>query len=88
VKGAKRGELENGKSQVLAFAASLAVAYSRARFSLSAQVDYTERRHVRPVPGTVALVTYTAPGVFRASPGYWKEFEVQGNERNDPRLFE
>ncbi|MDR2527931.1 MAG: NFACT family protein [Synergistaceae bacterium] len=64
VKGAKgRGELEG--TPVLVFAASLAAAYSKARSSLSVQVDYTERRHVRPVPGTVALVTYTDPGAVR-----------------------
>jgi predicted ribosome quality control (RQC) complex YloA/Tae2 family protein len=71
----KREELEDGKT--LAFAASLAAAYSRERSSLSVQVDYTERRHVRSVPGAnIALVTYTHPGTIRVSPGYWKETRV------------
>jgi len=73
IKGARgRDELEN--SSALLFAASLAAAYSRGKESLSVQVDYTERRHVRSVPGgAVALVTYTQPGTIRADPRHWKE---------------
>ncbi|MDR1977901.1 MAG: NFACT family protein [Synergistaceae bacterium] len=72
VKGAKgREELE--RNGVLAFAASLAAAHSRGKDSLSVQVDYTERRYVRSVPGAaVALVTYVNPGTIRVAPGYWK----------------
>lgn len=73
IKGTRgREELEG--SEVLLFAASLAAAYSRGKESLSVQVDYTERRHVRSVPGqAIALVTYTRPGTLRADPRYWKE---------------
>jgi predicted ribosome quality control (RQC) complex YloA/Tae2 family protein len=73
IKGARgRGELEN--SETLLFAASLAAAHSRGKGSLSVQVDYTERRHVRSVPGpAVALVTYVQPGTLRADPRRWKE---------------
>ncbi|MDR2529052.1 MAG: NFACT family protein [Synergistaceae bacterium] len=64
IKGAKgRKELEG--APILTFAATLAAEYSKARGSLFVQVDYTERRCVRPVPGAVALVTYTNPGVIR-----------------------
>jgi predicted ribosome quality control (RQC) complex YloA/Tae2 family protein len=68
IKGAKgREELEN--TETLLFAASLAAAYSRDRNSLSVRVDYTERRHVRAVPGAAtALVTYAHPGTIRVAP--------------------
>jgi predicted ribosome quality control (RQC) complex YloA/Tae2 family protein len=60
-------------ARAILFAASLAAAYSRGKTSLSVQVDYTERRHVRSVPGTMALVTYTEPRTIRVDPNYWKE---------------
>jgi predicted ribosome quality control (RQC) complex YloA/Tae2 family protein len=81
IKGA-RGREELEASDALLFAASLAAAYSRGKDSLSVQVDYTERRHVRSVPGpAVALVTYTQPGTLRADPGHWKEAiaKIAGN---------
>ncbi|MDR1049238.1 MAG: NFACT family protein, partial [Synergistaceae bacterium] len=70
--------------EVLRFAASLAAAHSRAKDALSVQVDYTERRHVRAVPGTVALVTYTNPGTLRAAPRLWKEFEKEAQKGRIP----
>ncbi|MDR1377564.1 MAG: NFACT family protein [Synergistaceae bacterium] len=69
----QNGNSEDGPATALLFAASLAAAYSRGKTSLSVQVDYTERRHVRSVPGTMALVTYTEPRTVRAAPNYWKE---------------
>ncbi|MDR1874238.1 MAG: NFACT family protein [Synergistaceae bacterium] len=79
VKGvAGRAGLEGAapeQKDLLAFAASLAAAYSRGKDALSVQVDYTERRHVRPVPGAaIALVTYTNPGTIRVGPNFWKEY--------------
>ena len=76
IKGARgRGGVTN--SGILLFAASLAAAYSRGKESLSVQVDYTERRHVRSVPGSaVALVTYTQPGTIRIDPRHWKEVNL------------
>jgi predicted ribosome quality control (RQC) complex YloA/Tae2 family protein len=72
VKGAM-GREEMERSGVLAFAASLAAAHSRGKDALSVQVDYTERRYVRSVPGAaVALVTYVNAGTIRVDPGYWK----------------
>ena len=74
VKGMK-GREEN---EVLKVAASLAAAHSRGRTSLSVQVDCTERRYVRSVPGAaVALVTYTNPTAFRADPDYWKRYSPE-----------
>ena len=71
VRGLKRDEAEG--SEILKVAASLAAAHSRGRASLSVQVDYTERRYVRSVPGAaIALVTYTNPGTLRVAPDYWK----------------
>ncbi|MBR1672368.1 MAG: NFACT family protein [Fretibacterium sp.] len=69
VRGARdRRELEEEHRAVLEFAAALAAGHSRGRNSGSVLVDYTERRYVRPVPGTVALVTYTNPGTLRVAP--------------------
>ena len=69
IRGARgREELETERRDVLEFAASLAAGHSKGKGSGSVWVDYTERRYVRPVPGTVALVTYTNPGTLRAAP--------------------
>ena len=69
IRGARdRHELEEEHPAVLEFAASLAAGHSKGRNSGSVWVDYTERRYVRPVPGTVALVTYTNPGTLRVAP--------------------
>ncbi|MCR4819022.1 MAG: NFACT family protein [Fretibacterium sp.] len=69
IRGARdRQELEEEHRAVLEFAASLAAGHSKGRNSGSVPVDYTERRYVRPVPGTVALVTYTNPGTLRVAP--------------------
>ncbi len=68
IKGASRLELESGLDNILKFAAQLAAWYSKGRTSGLVLVDYTERRHVRAVPGTVALVTYVNPGTIRVKP--------------------
>ncbi len=68
IKGVTRAELESVNNDVLKFAASLAAWHSKGKNSVSVLVDYTERRHVRAVPGTVALVTYTDPGTIRVTP--------------------
>ena len=62
-----REKLETERRDILEFAASLAASHSKGKSALSVPVDYTERRYVRSVPGTVALVTYTNPGTLRAS---------------------
>jgi predicted ribosome quality control (RQC) complex YloA/Tae2 family protein len=81
VKGARGASAGlEGQSDLLAFAASLAAAHSRGRASLSVQVDCTERRHVRSVPGAaIALVTYTNPETIRISPNFWKEYLEKHN---------
>ncbi|CAM1381651.1 Rqc2 RqcH [Fretibacterium fastidiosum] len=69
IRGARdRAALEGEHRAVLEFAASLAAAHSKGRNAGSVPIDYTERRHVRSVPGTIALVTYTNPGTLRAVP--------------------
>lgn len=68
IKGVKRSELEGDKSHILEFAASLAAAHSSGKNSGSVPIDYTERKYIRSVPGTIALVTYTNPGTLRISP--------------------
>ena len=68
IRGVKRSELETSRRGILEFAAGLAAEHSAGKNSLSVPVDYTERKHVRSVPGTVALVTYTNPGTLRVNP--------------------
>ena len=68
IRGVKREELEGDKREILEYAASLAAGHSSGKGAVSVPVDYTERKHVRSVPGTVALVTYTNPGTLRVSP--------------------
>ena len=68
VRGVKREELEGEKRGVLEYAASLAAGHSSGKGAGSVPVDYTERKYVRSVPGTVALVTYTNPGTLRVAP--------------------
>ena len=68
IKGASREELENSKRDVLEYAAGLAAGHSSGKGAGSVPIDYTERKYIRSVPGTVALVTYTNPGTLRAAP--------------------
>lgn len=68
IRGLKRDELETSRRDVLEYAAGLAAGHSSGKESGSVPVDYTERRYVRSVPGTVALVTYTSPGTLRVKP--------------------
>lgn len=80
IKGAKgREPLLN--SDLLQFAASLAAFYSKAKHSSSVQIDFTERRYVRSVPGAaIALVTYVNPGTIRVEPAFWKDF-LESNKK-------
>ncbi|MBR0150014.1 MAG: NFACT family protein [Synergistaceae bacterium] len=68
IRGLKRDELEGSRRDVLEYAAGLAAGHSSGKEATYVPVDYTERRYVRAVPGTVALVTYTNPGTLRAKP--------------------
>lgn len=68
IKGASREELETSKREILEYAAGLAASHSSGKEANSVPVDYTERKYIRAVPGTVALVTYTNPGTLRVSP--------------------
>lgn len=68
IRGVKREELEGEKREILEYAASLAASHSSGKNSVSVPIDYTEKKYVRSVPGTVALVTYTNPGTLRISP--------------------
>ena len=68
IRGVKRDELEGEKRSILEYAAKLAASHSSGKTSGSVPIDYTERKYVRSVPGTIALVTYTNPGTLRVSP--------------------
>lgn len=59
----------------LEIAASLAAWFSRVKHSGKVQVDYTERKYVRSIPGkAIAHVTYSNPRTISVSPCLWKEF--------------
>lgn len=63
-------------------AASLALWFSRAKGSAKAQVDWTERKNVRAIPGSaLAHVTYTNPRTIMISPDRWKEFPEAARSR-------
>lgn len=68
IRGVRRAELEGERRDLLEYAASLAAGHSSGKGAVSVAVDYTERKYVRSVPGTVALVTYTNPGTLRVAP--------------------
>ena len=68
IRGVSRAELENNRRDILDYAASLAARHSGGKSAGSVPIDYTEKKYVRSVPGTVALVTYTNPGTLRISP--------------------
>ena len=68
IRGVKREELEGDKRDILEYAAGLAAGHSSGKNSGSVPIDYTERKYIRSVPGTVALVTYTNPGTLRVAP--------------------
>ncbi|MBQ3446908.1 MAG: NFACT family protein [Synergistaceae bacterium] len=68
IRGVSRAELEGEKREILEYAAGLAAGHSSGKGAGSVPVDYTEKKYVRSVPGTVALVTYTNPGTLRISP--------------------
>ena len=68
IRGVKRDELEGVRRDILEYAAGLAAGHSSGKGARSVPVDYTERKYVRSVPGTIALVTYTNPGTLRVSP--------------------
>ena len=68
IRGVRRQELEGEKRGILEYAASLAAGHSAGKGAGSVAIDYTEKKYVRSVPGTVALVTYTNPGTLRVTP--------------------
>lgn len=63
-------------------AASLAAWFSRAKNSGKVQVDYTEKKNVRSIPGSaIAHVTYVHPRTIMVSPDRWKEFPEAARSR-------
>ena len=63
-------------------AASLAGWFSRAKGDRKVQVDWTERKNVRAIPGnSLAHVTYANPRTILISPDRWKEFPEAARSR-------
>ena len=59
----------NSSEEVIEFAASLAAYYSKGKNSLKVQVDCTQRKNVRSIPGSaIAHVTYSNPRALFVSP--------------------
>ncbi len=69
VRGLPAGEGE----EAIRIAASLAAYYSKSKASGQVQVIVTERKYVRPIPGTIAHVRYRNERTVLTSPLYWKE---------------
>jgi len=63
--------------EVIDFASSLAAYYSPSSESLTVAVDYTRRKHVRSIPGTISEVTYSRARTVMVSPGLWSRL-LQG----------
>ena len=61
-------------TRLIALAASCAVYHSRAKDSGRARVDYTERKHVRSIGGTVSGVTYKEFSSIIADITQWEDF--------------
>ena len=57
------------------FCASLAANYSKAHSSARQRVDYTLRKHVSPIKGGEANVTYKEFSTMSADPAEWQELE-------------
>ncbi len=69
------GKSEAPAESSVEIAASLAAWFSRAKQSGKVQVDYTEKKNVRSIPGSaIAHVTYVHPRTLLVSPDRWKEF--------------
>ena len=59
----------NVTDEIMEFAASLAAYYSKGKNSLKVQVDCTQRKNVRSIPGkAIAHVTYSNPRVLHVTP--------------------
>ena len=63
-------------ARMIALAASCAVYHSRAKDSGRARVDYTERKYVHSIGGTVSGVTYKEFSSIIADVTQWEEFLV------------
>lgn len=73
------------EGSVIGFAASLAAHFSKYAGAEKVDVDYTRRKHVRPVPGTCAKVIYSHARTITVSPLLWEKLlsenrQVQGED--------
>ncbi|MBP6333633.1 MAG: NFACT family protein [Aminivibrio sp.] len=76
------GKDESPADSSVEIAASLAAWFSRAKNSGKVQVDYTEKKNVRSIPGSaIAHVTYVHPRTILVSPERWKEYPEAARSR-------
>lgn len=61
------------KEHIIKFAASLAAHFSKSTEAEKVDVDYTRRKYVRSVPGTIAEVTYSRARTISVSPLLWEK---------------
>ena len=64
---------EEERAFALNFCASLAADFSKGHGSRSLRVDYTQRKHVSPIKGGVANVTYKEFKSLTGDSDFWKE---------------
>jgi len=62
------------REQAVKFCASLAAHYSKGRDNMSQRVDYTLRKHVAPIRGGEAHVTYKEFSSVTAEVGFWERY--------------
>ena len=65
---------EGQRETAVKFCASLAAHYSKGRENMSQRVDYTLRKHVAPIRGGEAHVTYKEFSSVTAEVGFWERY--------------
>ncbi|MEG1800020.1 MAG: NFACT RNA binding domain-containing protein, partial [Synergistaceae bacterium] len=61
-------------SEMVMFCASLAAHYSKSGEDENIRVDYTERRHVSPIKGSIANVTYREFKSIIGQSSFWEKY--------------
>ena len=73
------------RESAVRFCASLAAHYSKGRENASQRVDYTLKKHVSPIRGGEANVTYKEFSSIAAEKGFWERYlsEIQQAQREE-----
>lgn len=65
------------RDRLLNFCSSLAVYYSKARNNRDIRVDFTLKKHVRPIRGEIANVTYQEFKSMTADSDFWEKYLLE-----------